>query len=144
VYPYATVVRATRLRAQGHSIRRVAREVGVARSTIRAWCTDTSRHVRSRKSKPLEARALLPLGAEADYAYLLGIYLGDGHVAHMPRSYVLRLALDARYPEIIEATCAAAGSVMPENRVGVYLRRPPTAVTVTVYSKHWPVLQAFG
>ena len=36
-----------------------------------------------------------------DYAELLAMYLGDGHISHHARSDRLRIALDTRYPEII-------------------------------------------
>src|SRR5262249_27339803 len=42
------------------------------------------------------------------YAYLLGLYLGDGNIVHMRRIYRLRVSLDIRYPNII-ASCMQAG-----------------------------------
>jgi hypothetical protein len=38
--------------------------------------------------------------AEAAYAYLLGLYLGDGYVSTHTRTYCLRIFLDAAYPAI--------------------------------------------
>jgi hypothetical protein len=36
------------------------------------------------------------------YAFLLGMYLGDGSIARHPRAYKLRVVQDARYPNSIE------------------------------------------
>jgi hypothetical protein len=41
------------------------------------------------------------------YAYLLGMYFGDGHLANTGRSFQLRVTLDGAYPGIIDE-CAAA------------------------------------
>jgi hypothetical protein len=37
------------------------------------------------------------------YCYLLGLYLGDGHLNDTGRGWQLRIWLDLRYPGIIEA-----------------------------------------
>lgn len=74
-------------------------------------------------------------GLGAQYAYLLGIYLGDGMLTDTHRGYWrLRISLDARYPAII-ARCKAA-----IEEVGA---RSPGQVTregcFEIYSnwKHW-------
>ena len=33
--------------------------------------------------------------------YLLGLYLGDGHIVRQPRTTVLCIVQDARYPDLI-------------------------------------------
>lgn len=39
---------------------------------------------------------------ESQYAYLLGLYLGDGCISKAKRGvYCLRITLDAKYPQII-------------------------------------------
>jgi hypothetical protein len=45
----------------------------------------------------------------AAYSYVLGLYLGDGHLATFPRTRCLRIYLDARYPEIVRAGAGAVG-----------------------------------
>ena len=52
-----------------------------------------------------------------EYVYLLGLYLGDGTLAYNGRSFQLRLTLDARYPEIVEAAARAIEVVVPHGRV---------------------------
>lgn len=37
-----------------------------------------------------------------DYAYILGMYLGDGHIVKMGRTYRICIALDNKYPKLIE------------------------------------------
>jgi len=43
----------------------------------------------------------IPAGAEQDYAYVLGLYLGDGCLSAAGRTYRLRITLDTAYSEII-------------------------------------------
>src|SRR5688500_4315085 len=44
---------------------------------------------------------------EAAYAYLLGMYLGDGCITRHPRTHLLVVTLDAVHPEMVQR-CAAA------------------------------------
>ena len=83
--------------------------------------------------------ALHIVADSASYAYLLGLYLGDGYIAPHPRGvFRLRIVLDARYPEIIRACAAAVQAAVPDNKVS-QLRRQG-CVEVRAYSKGWPCL----
>jgi hypothetical protein len=71
------------------------------------------------------------------YAYLLGIYLGDGSISEFPRSHRLRVTLDARYPGIINTCVRAIETVLPDNSVYVQPHQKNgklSCVNVTVYS----------
>lgn len=74
------------------------------------------------------------------YTYLLGLYLGDGNIskptAH--RVYRLRIALDQKYPDIIQACVDALEVLLPDNRIGTV---PADGCThVSCYYNHWPAL----
>ncbi|MDX6690172.1 MAG: hypothetical protein QOG15_1629 [Solirubrobacteraceae bacterium] len=72
------------------------------------------------------------------YAYLLGLYLGDGCVSKHHRGvFKLRIALDAKYPEIVAECARAMTAVMPGNSVGTRLSET-NYVEVYGYSKRWP------
>ena len=75
------------------------------------------------------------------YSYLLGLYLGDGHVAALRGTANLRITLDALYPEIIADAVAAMQLAAP--RANVTVRHHPVHAYVIVgsYAKHW--LEAF-
>lgn len=78
---------------------------------------------------------------DESYAYLLGLYLGDGYLAAMPRGvFHLRITLDRRYAGIISAAATAIQCVLPRNRVSARPRREFAAVEVGCYSKQWPDL----
>jgi hypothetical protein len=72
----------------------------------------------------------------APYAYLLGVYLGDGSIASHPRGvWKLRIALDTKYPGIIRE-CEQAMTAVLGNRVGRV--QCIGCEEVYSYSKHWP------
>jgi hypothetical protein len=75
----------------------------------------------------------------SDYAYLLGLYLGDGYVAAMARgTFSLRIFLDRRYPYIIAAAHQAIAAVNPSSVVPAWPRIG--CFVVASYWKHWPVV----
>ena len=73
------------------------------------------------------------------YAYLLGLYLGDGWIAAVRTgSYVLRLSLDQRYPEIVESAARAMEAVRPQGRSRTHAR--VGCSVVSCYWKYWPIV----
>lgn len=69
------------------------------------------------------------------YAYLLGIYLGDGMLSGMPkRLWRLRIFQDERYPAIVDRIRWAAETVSG-TRTGVVQK--VGCVEIASYSKHW-------
>ena len=78
-------------------------------------------------------------GLPPSFAYLLGMYLGDGCLSAHPRGvFKLRISLDARYPGIAEECELAIRAVMPNNRVGKV--GYGTWHELYAYSKSWPCL----
>jgi hypothetical protein len=76
----------------------------------------------------------------AAYSYLLGMYLGDGHLARFPRAWCLRIVLDSRYPAIVRECVEAVRAVLPTNAVGVIPHPTENSVRVQAYSMKWPTL----
>jgi hypothetical protein len=79
-----------------------------------------------------------PLDAGA-YAYLLGLYLGDGHIVLNARGlYVLSIFQDNRYPGLIRECREIITIVKPGARP--HFAHKPGCTAIQVYSKHWPCL----
>ena len=73
------------------------------------------------------------------YAYLLGLYLSDGHIAHGRRDvYALAIACCDAWPGLMAAAGRAMSLVMPAS--GVCCVRQHGGTMVKSYSKHWPCL----
>jgi hypothetical protein len=126
-----TIAMVLGLTEQGLSDYEVARRTGVSRSTVQNWRRFgvPTGHDAARDSlkRPLD---------EGAYAYLLGLYLGDGHVAPAKGSWVLRITLDASYPGIVRE-CVAAMGVVATCRVTALLREKGSVVVIASCGHSW-------
>ena len=118
----------------------ISRQTGIPRPTVREWRCRTTirpRHFAGSSSCGVTHDfAALPAAA---YAYLLGLYLGDGCISKVRRVWRMRTVLDNRYPAIIGRCQEAMEAVMPGQRASVG-QTPSKCVEVGLYSKHWPCL----
>lgn len=131
-YQSGDFTRVRALTSAGLSDYAVARELGMPRTTVQAW--------RRRKlapatglSRPLRWRP----AEDSSYAYLLGAYLGDGHiVSTSANSSRLNICLDARYPAVVEEIAGAIAVAFP----GTTVRRnaKPGAVLLCASRVDWP------
>ena len=124
-----------RLIASGLNDCAVARATGINRRTVLDWRRQGP--IRLRRSSGCPRCEGSRLGDLA-YAYLLGLYLGDGCLSwHRRDVYHLRITLDQKYPNII-AECARAIAIVSGRRVA---ETPAKGCTVVNASwKHWPCL----
>jgi hypothetical protein len=86
-----------------------------------------------------ESKPVLSPEQSSSYSYLLGMYLGDGYIARMPRTYVLRVYLHKDQGEIVERVRRAISTLLPERRAG-WVRDHESVIVVTCYFRNWPVL----
>lgn len=136
MHPQATVDRARSLSQRGLIDREVAQITGVSISAVQKWRAGTRRGPSSRADCPrCNGRPL----DEPAYAYLLGLYLGDGCLTRGRRDvYALCLACSDAWPGLLTAAKRAVSAVMPASSVfGV---RRVGMTEVKSYSKHWPCL----
>src|SRR3954451_14283493 len=71
------------------------------------------------------------------YAYLLGLYLGDGCITAPRRSLQLVIACDARYPGLIEAAAEAVAATGLWRHVRRHAVRDTECVRVVASSPRW-------
>jgi hypothetical protein len=130
--------------AEGFNDCAISRQTGIPRTTIREW-----RHGNLPRSfvEATAGRSCPDCGHPEhdfsalpgwDYAYLFGLYLGDGSIVHCHRGvFRLSVTLDLRYPLIILA-CAA--SMMAVRGRKPSLAPSPGCTNVTTFWKSWPCL----
>jgi hypothetical protein len=128
------------LAAEGLTRNEIARRAGLPRTTVGRWLGGGAPRFAApeaftcpRCGHPAHDR----LDARA-YCHLLGLYLGDGHIAGFPRTHCLRIYLDQRYPEIVAGCATSMQLVAPENRVAVHSKTG--CRIVQCYSRAWPCL----
>lgn len=83
------------------------------------------------------ARRVRPFGfTGADYAELLGLYLGDGHMVRTGRADRLRLFLDARYPRIVTEVRELLERCFPGRSVGSISAHEGSMTVLSLYCTH--------
>ena len=121
----------------------IARKLGVPPGTIGRWkFDDRAKHpelypLTKQRSPYCPACHDVPL-AEKAYAYLLGLYLGDGCITKAPthRAYTLTIACCNTWPGLMDAAEEAFYNVAPPCSV---MRVPRQGMhEVKAYSSHWP------
>jgi hypothetical protein len=143
------------LQARGVPLSEIANLTGVPRGTVRDWLAGrVPRGMRSgdggliARCEDCGGPTHRPQEFPPSYAYLLGLYLGDGCLSAHPRGvYKLRIVLDLRYPRIVEECEAAIREINVGRRVHRVMRRSNyvesgdySNVEVSSYSKSWPCL----
>lgn len=131
-----------RLAVGGLGINAISRVTGIPVTTVHRWLAGRPPRFRSPGSDTCpgcgHARHEPELLDQEAYSYVLGLYLGDGHLAAFPRTSCLRVYLDSKYPGIIASCAAAMARVLPHNRVTPIPRGGHTVVQC--YSKQWRCL----
>jgi hypothetical protein len=139
----AIVLEGLELIEQGLSDRSIGERLGVPPLTVRNW-----------RRRPPRAATRLRDGACATctgfhdlaaldsglYGYVLGLYLGDGCLGRMRRTWSLRIACDGLYARQVEEGRLAVARLCPSGSAGVSTAEGTRCVTIYAYSNQWPCL----
>jgi hypothetical protein len=136
MYSRKTVDKALALHRFGWSNNHIASECGVSQPTVNHWINGRRRA----HAKDAERTAYCPIcgTGEVDpaaYAYLLGLYLGDGYIGTISKGVdYLTIACCDTWPGLIDACEAALARVFP---VSVFRVQRQGCTEVKAGSKHW-------
>ena len=126
---------------QGLSVAEASRRAGIPRSTLRTWVAEGLDARIEAAVEPHGPGGLCPYVrdvSEWSYAYLLGLYLGDGHISTSKKGvHKLRIFQDNRYPNLIHQCQIAMRWVIP-NKTGWVQREG--CKEIYSHSKHWTCL----
>src|SRR3954453_2619863 len=139
MHSWQTRQTALELLTQGHSREEVSRWLGVPPSTVCKWATappETHAAAAQRECVRCSTPPRLPR-YPGSYVYLLGLYLGDGHITQHRRSKALSIYCTASWPGLVEECATAIAAVVP-NRVCRVPRQG--CIEVKAYSQHWDCL----
>lgn len=97
------------MKSAGVPFTEIYRTLGLSRNTAASWLYSSRAKINSPPDPrcPFCARPARPADRPSDYAYLLGVYLGDGHLLMTRRVPLLKVACDLRYPGLIAEVGAA-------------------------------------
>jgi hypothetical protein len=141
VYQRTTVDTALILSGAGALDRETALICGVSIAAVRHWRCGRRRKPDVRGSTR-DSNRTCPRCDDRDldeqaYAYLLGLYLGDGCITRGRREvFSLSLACSDEWPGLKAAAQAAMSAVMPAS--SVFKVQRPGCTEVKSSSKHWP------
>jgi len=129
-----TVVESRRLSGLGLSDYEVARRLGVPRSNVMNWRKRATPRRRGGRTRPDH---YVPADPE-QYAYLLGCYLGDGHLWHSSaNSWRLGIYCDSAYPAILDEIETAIRACAPETPVRRNRRPNSAGIVLFASSNVW-------
>jgi hypothetical protein len=124
----------------GHNKSVIERETGIPRETIRDFLKkfgtqqEFEEYLHREQIPQWKIRATEP-DFRFHYAYMLGIYLGDGCISPHPRTYCLRVVMDKKYPNIINQVINSMAVLAPNN--SVYTVKKVGCFEIGCYSNHW-------
>ena len=130
---------AIRLCRSGLTDGAVGEQTGIPRRTVSGWRRgEAGTGLRRTSGGGCGAKHDFGNLPKTTYAYLLGLYLGDGCISAAPKEvWRIRITLDSNYPEIIRRGLEALESIFPSNRASVVHRRG-RCVDLSLWSKHIP------
>jgi hypothetical protein len=124
----------------GHNKSVIERETGIPRETIRDFLkrfgtqTEIEEYLHREQQSKWKIRITEP-DFRFHYAYMLGIYLGDGYIVKDPRTYRLRAVMDMKYPNILNGVIESIKILAPHNSVCTVQRNG--CIEIACYSNYW-------
>jgi hypothetical protein len=134
-----------RLIREGLNDCEISRRTGICRRTICGWRHGRGAANERRRRDRRRALCAVCRGVPEDvparqYAYLLGLYLGDGCISKAARTYKLRVFCDATYPGIIRSGARAMEAICPSKHAWVGRHGHGRCRVITMHWNHWPCL----
>jgi len=127
---------------RGLSLRSISMSTGINRATLREWREHPEHSVNPRATCPRCAAIPALPEPNADYSYLLGLYLGDGCIsragARDKEVWKLRIMCADAWPGLIGECERAMRSIRPGNKVSI--AQMVGCAEVSSCSRHWPCL----
>jgi len=126
----------------GISLRSISLSTGISRATLRDWREHPEIGSSPRAVCPRCAASPTLPEPQADYAYLLGLYLGDGCIsragARDKEVWKLRIMCADAWPGLRRECERAMSTVRPRSKV--WIQQKPGCTEVVSCSRHWPCL----
>ncbi|MFE9601890.1 helix-turn-helix domain-containing protein [Streptomyces hokutonensis] len=130
---------AVALMRQGVPNRVVAERLNIPRGTIGWWRSEDRKACGETYEQPTDCpRCTTRDFDESAYAYLLGLYLGDGHIISKRKQHHLSISCNAPQIGLVAAAEDAMRKVMPLPSVSQ--RHRSGCTEVKSYTRHWTCL----
>ncbi|AVZ72429.1 hypothetical protein SLUN_09715 [Streptomyces lunaelactis] len=121
---------------RGVTNRAVADRLNVPRGTVGWWRHEDRKKRGEKFEHPTDCPKCTGRGFDREaYSYLLGLYLGDGHIISKPKQHHLSIFCTDTWPGLINAAESAMRHVM--SLPSVRRRQRQGCVEVKSYTQHW-------
>lgn len=120
----------------------ISRHLNIPRGTIRDWRQTQLDGAKGRTTpSAVDCFRCSPGYVDSEaYAYLLGVYLGDGCISDAKKGvFRLRIVCDLKYPGIIDEIATHVVILHPRGRSVGFVEKKG-CVEIYSYWKHWPCL----
>ena len=130
--------------SSGLTLSEVSRRTGVSRAALKVWRDDPEAALNPAMVSDCPRCDVPPALPEplSSYAYLLGLYLGDGCISTVglpeKKIWALRVICADAWPGLREECVRAVLAIRPNNKVRLIQKQGCTEVNS--HSKHWPCL----
>jgi hypothetical protein len=146
MYDYLLVERSFQLKARGFTDKAIADQLEVSIRAVRHWRYGTRQrlppaqrtHRHNEDRHPPCARCSGSELPGRPYAYLLGLYLGDGHIIDKRQQHTLGISCTDGWPGLMDACEEAMQAVMPHNKI--WRRKRVGCHDIMSSSIHWKCL----
>lgn len=121
---------------EGISQRQIARDLNVDHATISYWIRNNFQTSKKNSSSTVNDIITLCQKYSSHYAYILGSYLGDGHISKLPRTYRLRIFCNRKYQDIIDRNKHSLQTLFNTNKINILQQLHTQCDEVIVHNKH--------
>lgn len=127
---------AEKLYNDGYSLRQIANILGCHFSTVMYWKNKNFQYINVKNIPNIENYLQ---DKKEVYSYILGLYLGDGYIDKIKKTYRLRIFLDSKYIKLINECVENLKILFPNNKINKTTRHV-TLTIVYIYSNNLPSL----
>jgi hypothetical protein len=133
-YSIEQVERAKSLKNEGRNFSEIARIMNIPRPSLKYFFSEKHKTTRG-VDKTIDYSYIIDNNLVKEYSYILGLYLGDGHISNMGRSYRLRFSLDCKYTKLNEFAKEMLQKLFSDNKINI-LNVDNSWIVLSVYNKY--------
>jgi len=133
-YSVEQVERAKSLKNEGRNFSEIARIMNIPRPSLKYFFNEKHKSKRG-INKIIDYSYIIDNKLVKEYSYILGLYLGDGHITNMGRTYRLRIALDYKYDNLNDFAKEMLKRLFPDNKINI-LNVDNSWIVLSVYNKY--------
>ena len=124
-----------KLKNEGKNNTEISKLLDIPRTTIITILNKKSTNIVKKQLIDNSKNYILNNNLEKEYSYILGLYLGDGHIVKMKRTFRLRIFLDKKYDDLNNYVKRTLELLFPNNKVTIN-KTKINMIIINVYSNN--------